>query len=234
MKVLVHRTRDWLSRRDALVLAGMFTVVLGTALFFAFANEVLEGDTQKFDERMVSALRDPADLSRGRGPDWFSGMVRDITALGSIAVVGLLALVVLGFAALRRNLRLTLLMLGAAGGGFLLNNVLKELIDRPRPALPHVAALRSRSFPSGHAMVSASVYLSLAAVLATREKRRLAKAYILGVGLLLTLLVGLSRVYLGYHYPTDVLAGWLAGLIWAVLFALITRAMFGAHAAPEA
>jgi undecaprenyl-diphosphatase len=133
----------------------------------------------------------------------------------------------LGFALLRRNARLALLVLGAAGGGFALNQALKELIDRPRPMIPHMVALESRSFPSGHAMVSAAVYLSLAAVLAAREKQRRTKVYILGVGLLLTALVGASRVYLGFHYPTDVLAGWLAGLVWAVLFALVTRALLG-------
>ena len=227
MPPFVSPVRDWAARRGRLVVVAIVVVIAGSASFFAFSREVLKGDTQEFDEWAVNALRNRDDLSRARGPDWLAGSVRDVTALGSIAVIGLLSLIALGFAALRGNTRLALLILGAALGGFILNSALKGLFDRPRPRLPHVSSVTSRSFPSGHAMVSATVYLSLAAVLATREKRRILKAYILGVGLLFTVLVGLSRVYLGMHYPTDVLAGWLAGLVWAVLCALATRALLG-------
>jgi len=227
VKRLWHVFLSWARRKERLILLAMATVVIGTILFFAFSADVLEGDTREFDEWAVGALRHKEDAARPRGPDWLVGSVRDITALGSIAVIGLLSLAALGFAAFQGNLRLTLLVLGATLGGFLLNSVLKDLVDRPRPSLPHVRGMSSRSFPSGHAMVSAAIYLSLAAVLATREKRRVVKAYLIGVGTLLTVLVGLSRVYLGFHYPSDVLAGWLAGLVWAVFWALTTRAVLG-------
>lgn len=232
MRPLLRALRAWAVRKEKLILLAMATVVIGTVLFFAFSHEVLEGETQALDEWAVGALRHRQDAARPRGPDWLVGAVRDITALGSIAVIGLFSLVALGFAAFRGNLRLTMLVLGATLGGFLVNTALKELVDRPRPRLPHVAGIQSRSFPSGHAMVSAAIYLSLAAVLATREKRRVIKAYLLSVGTLLTVLVGLSRVYLGYHYPSDVLAGWLAGLVWAVFCALATRAVLGIRPAP--
>ena len=230
MKPLWHAFVSWARRKERLILLAMGTVVVGTAVFFAFSADVLQGDTQELDEWAVGALRHKQDRARPRGPDWLVGSVRDITALGSIAVIGLLSLAALGFAAFQGNLRLTLLVLGATLGGFLLNSVLKDLVDRPRPSLPHVQGMSSRSFPSGHAMVSAAIYLSLAAVLATREKRRIVKAYLLGLGALLTVLVGLSRVYLGFHYPSDVLAGWLAGLVWAVFCALATRAVLGIRA----
>jgi undecaprenyl-diphosphatase len=227
MRRIVHHTREWAGRREKLVLVAIATVILGTLAFFGFSHDVMQGRTQGFDEWAVESLRDRDDRGMARGPDWLVGAVRDITALGSVAVVALFSLAALGFAVLRGNARLAVLILLAAGGGFLLNTLLKEVFDRPRPALPHIARMTSRSFPSGHAMVSATVYLSLAAVLATREKRRALKAYIVGAGAILTVLVGLSRVYLGFHYPTDVLAGWLGGLVWAVLCALITRAALG-------
>jgi undecaprenyl-diphosphatase len=225
VRVLRTHARAWLGRQEKLALLAMATVVFGTLIFFLFAREVLEGDTQKFDEWAVDLFRDRSDLAVPRGPGWLAGSVRDVTALGSIAVIGFVSLTALGFAALRGKRRLAMLILAAAGGGFLLNHGLKLLFDRPRPQLPHVVGIASRSFPSGHAMVSAAVYLSIAALLATREQRRLLQAYIVGVGVLLTVLVGMSRVYLGYHYPTDVLAGWLAGLVWAVLCALAARAV---------
>jgi undecaprenyl-diphosphatase len=227
MTRLQSALRDWAASRGRLVVLAVVVVIVGSALFFAFGTEVAEGDTQKFDEWVVMSLRSVGDPGRPLGPDWLAGSIRDITALGSLAIIGLFSGIVLGFAAMRGNGRLSLLILGAALGGLLLNTVLKDLFDRPRPRLPHIMELHSRSFPSGHAMVSATVYLSLAAVLATREKRRLAKVYLLSVGLLLTGLVGLSRIYLGFHYPTDVLAGWLAGLVWAVLCALATQALLG-------
>ena len=229
MRSVFRRAREWASRKEKLVLLAIATVILGTVAFFAVGREVLNGRTQALDEWAVESLRSQDDRATARGPDWLVGAVRDITALGSIAVLALFSLAILGFAALRGNARLALLVAFAAGGGFLMNTGLKNLFDRPRPALPHIARVSSRSFPSGHAMVSATVYLSLAAVLATRERRRLLKAYILGVAALVTVLVGLSRIHLGFHYPSDVLAGWLAGLVWAVLCALATRAVLGAR-----
>jgi undecaprenyl-diphosphatase len=227
VKALRAHVHGWLSRQERLMLLAMATAVLGTAVFFLFSLEVLKGQTQKLDEWAVGWARNPTDLSLYRGPEWVLGVVRDVTALGSVSVIGLVSLTVIGFATLRGNHRLALLVLAAAGGGFAMNSLLKNLFDRPRPFLPHVLEVKTRSFPSGHAMVSAAVYLSIAALLATRERRRILKAYILSVGMLLTVLVGLSRIYLGMHYPSDVLAGWLGGLIWAVLCALTARAVLG-------
>jgi undecaprenyl-diphosphatase len=103
-------------------------------------------------------------------------------------------------------------------GGVLISQTMKWAYARPRPELvPHGAEVFTASFPSGHSMMSAVVYLTLGALLARTQAARDAKAYILAVGVVLTVLVGVSRVYLGVHWPTDVLAGWVLGGLWAML-----------------
>src|SRR5207302_4145258 len=115
-------------------------------------------------------------------------------------------------------------LLVATLGGFLISGLLKNHYERPRPAVvPHLSYVYSSSFPSGHSMLSAVIYLTLGSLLARLAERRRLKIYCVAVAMLLTFLVGVSRVYLGVHYPTDVLAGWAAGLAWAVLCWLVTR-----------
>jgi undecaprenyl-diphosphatase len=212
--------------RERLIVAGMLVAALGTAIFFYFGHAVLEGNTRDFDEWAVRALRNRDDQAFGRGPAWLNGAVRDVTAFGSVTVVSMVSLAALGFAILRGKRRLAVLILAAGTGALLLNDTLKSLYDRPRPQVPNLR-IASPSFPSGHAMASAAVYLSLAAVLAVREPQRRMRVYMLGLGFTLTLLVGLSRVYLGAHYPSDVLAGWLVGVVWAVLCGLASVAISG-------
>jgi undecaprenyl-diphosphatase len=111
----------------------------------------------------------------------------------------------------------------AIAGGMLLSPVLKLGFDRPRPDLvPHEVLVYSASFPSGHALQAAVVYLTLGALLARVQPHRRLKGYVLMVSVVLMLLVGSTRVYLGVHWPTDVLAGWAAGAAWAILWWLIT------------
>jgi undecaprenyl-diphosphatase len=209
---------------DRISVAGGVTIAVGIVGLLLLGQAVLSGRTHSFDEWAVHSLRNTVDPSLSRGPAWLQGSVRDITGLGSIAVVTLFSLGAVGYALLARHHRLAVLILSAAAGAFLLNTGLKVLYGRPRPEYAQAAGIFSRSYPSGHAMVSAAVYLSLAAVLATRQEHRALKAYILTAASVLTILVGLSRIYLGYHYPTDVLAGWLAGVVWAVACGLATRA----------
>jgi undecaprenyl-diphosphatase len=148
-----------------------------------------------------------------------------VTALGGVTVLTLVTLAVCGFLALVRHFRSLLLVLGSTVGGAVLNSTLKALFARPRPVVvPHLAEAYAPSFPSGHAMLSAIVYLTLGALLAQLTERRWLKAYVLGVAVLLSFLVGLSRVFLGVHYLTDVLGGWMAGLAWALFTALVARA----------
>jgi undecaprenyl-diphosphatase len=132
--------------------------------------------------------------------------------------------VVVGYLLRQRAFAAMCLVLISTLGGALLSSVLKFFFGRERPdATLHLVTVHSLSFPSGHAMLSAVVYLTLGALLAQVVPRRLDKMYFIIVALVLTLLIGLSRVYLGVHYPTDVLAGWSVGLAWALLCWVVAR-----------
>jgi undecaprenyl-diphosphatase len=203
-------------------LLGLVAVGLG---FIQLSDEVRERETQHFDERVLLALRSPEEAHRPVGPPWLAEVARDVTALGSVSVLALMVGAVSGFLLLVRRWRTLALVVGSTLGGTLVNSLLKRLFARPRPTVvPHLTEVMTESFPSGHAMLSAIVYLTLGALLAQLVQRRRLKAYLVGVALGLTLLIGLTRVYLGVHYPTDVLGGWMAGLGWALVTALVARA----------
>jgi undecaprenyl-diphosphatase len=204
-------------------LLGVLLIIGGALQGFAeLADEVEDGETHSFDRAVMLALREPGDPSEPLGPAWLEFVARDITALGGTAVLVLVTLAVLGFLLLSRRW-------GAAGfvalsmlGGTLLSNAMKSIFDRPRPDLvPHAVEVSSASFPSGHAMLSAVAYLTLGALLAEVLPRRRFRIYLLLWAIFLSLLVGTSRVYLGVHWPTDVLAGWCLGAAWALLCALV-------------
>lgn len=219
-----RRILDRLGDVDLIVLVAGFVAVLAVWGFLAVADEVIEGDTHKLDNRLLVALRTPGDLSDPIGPPWVEEVFRDLTALGSVAVLGLVTAVVVGFLLLTRTYHAMGLVVVATLGGILLSVALKEAFDRPRPDLvPHLAAARSSSFPSGHSMLSAVVYLTLGSLLERLVRSPAPRLYLLSVAVLLTFLVGVSRVYLGVHYPTDVLAGWAVGLAWAIACWLVAR-----------
>lgn len=198
--------------------------VLAVALFaFAkLAEEMVQGDTRAFDDYVLRALRTTADLSDPIGPVWFEEMMRDFTALGGTGVLGTVTLAVVGFLVIAKKSHMALVMAGSVTSGMVLSQALKWGFDRPRPDLvPLATQVYSQSFPSGHAMVSAVTYLTVGVLLARTPIRTTMKGYILCVAVLLTLLVGISRVYLGVHWPSDVLAGWAAGAGWALLCWLV-------------
>jgi undecaprenyl-diphosphatase len=144
--------------------------------------------------------------------------MRDVTALGSTVVLAIVVASVAGFLAVSGLSHAALLLLVSVLSGVLLSNTLKAGFLRARPELiPHDTLISTASFPSGHATLSAVVYLTLGALLCRTQSSPAIKAYILGVAALLTLMVGISRVYLGVHWPTDVAAGWLLGSLWALL-----------------
>ncbi len=185
-------------------------------LFIVLAGEVTEGDTQAFDTRILRALRSRDDPSTPIGPAWLEQAMFDLTALGGPTVLGLVVAAVLGFLVLQTRYRTALFVAGTWISGELINFAMKHLFNRPRPTVvPHLREAFSTSFPSGHAMESAIVYLTLGAMLMRVAERRLTKWYCIGIAILLTALVGMSRVYLGVHYPTDVIGGWIVGFIWA-------------------
>ena len=186
----------------------------------------LATETQHFDERVLLSLRRADNPEEPLGPRWLAEAARDVTALGGVAVLTLVVCAVGGFLVLVRRWRTLALVVGSTVGGAAVNALLKSLFARPRPTVvPHLTHVLTESFPSGHAMLSAIVYLTLGALLAQLVERRWLRAYLVGVALTLTLLIGLTRVYLGVHYPTDVLGGWMAGLAWALLTATLARAV---------
>jgi undecaprenyl-diphosphatase len=206
-----------------MMLLTAIVIIACTWGFIELADEMLEGEMQRFDVRVVEVLREPGNPAQPRGPSWLADAARDITALGGAAVLTLVTILVAGFLLLYRKYRMIYLILAAALGGNWITSFLKSLFGRERPDIPHLFYTNSLSFPSGHAMVSAAVYLSLAALLATIVVRKTVKIYLIAAAMLVTILVGVTRVYLGVHYPTDVLAGWLAGLIWALLLWFVAR-----------
>lgn len=185
--------------------------------FLALASEVMEGDTTTLDTTILRALRKADDPSRPIGPAWLQGVVLDLTALGGPTVLWLVVLSVVGFLLLQARYHTAVVVMATAASGDVLNFVLKNLFLRPRPdVVPHLRDVSgTTSFPSGHAMESAIIYLTLGAILMQLAERRLTKIYCIGMAVFLTLLVGISRVYLGVHYPTDVAAGWMFGFFWA-------------------
>lgn len=213
--------------RDELALLVGTVALLGVALAIVnLAGEVLDGDTLEFDKRMLASLRKADDPSQPLGPAWLEVAALDITALGSATVLGLTVAAVAGFLVLQGMYRHAVFVLVASAGGWLLNSVLKELFARPRPdVVPHLREVMTLSFPSGHALTSAAIYLTLGALLMRVSERRLTKFYCMAVAMLATLLIGATRVYLGVHYPTDVLAGWLIGISWALSCWLIERSL---------
>jgi undecaprenyl-diphosphatase len=221
MNPLLHRTtRLWLLLRlnEWGPLLSLGIVSLGAWAFVELAGEVMEGDTSAIDRRLLLALRTPADLSDPVGPSWVEESARDITGLGGYTILTFMTVAAIAYLLMARKRHAALLVLVAIGGGMLLSTGLKWGFERPRPDLvPHGTRIYTASFPSGHAMLSAITYLTLGALLARVQQRRRVKAFLLGLAVVLTLAVGTSRVYLGVHWPSDVLAGWCVGAAWAAL-----------------
>jgi len=199
-------------------LAGFVIAALLVLSFALLASEVAEGETRSFDELILLLFRVPGDLSRGIGPPWVKEAMRDITALGSTSVLTIIVVSVAGFLAVSGLRHAAVMVLLSVLSGVLLSNALKAGFSRARPDLvPHDTVIYTASFPSGHATLSAVAYLTLGALLCRTQSAQAVKTYILSVAAFLTVLVGISRVYLGVHWPTDVIAGWLLGGAWALL-----------------
>jgi undecaprenyl-diphosphatase len=213
----VRRAGSWLGRADLVVLVASLAAAVSALAFLVVADLVTDGPPGHTDERLIRALRNPDDPSDPIGPPWAEEMARDVTALGGYAVLTLLVTSVVGYLLLSRRHHAAVFVVAATLGGLLVSNLLKGFYDRPRPdVVPHLSHVSSASFPSGHAMLSAVVYLTLGALLARIVEGRWLRVYFLGVAVVLSVLVGVSRVYLGVHYPTDVVGGWAAGVAWAV------------------
>ena len=215
-----------LARTEIAAISALFVVTLGVMTFVELADDMTEADGRAFDQAVLEAMRPGVTPADPWGPGWLEEAAMDLTALGGIAVLGLFALATIGFLILqRKRLSALLLALGLAGG-VALSEGLKAVFGRERPPeeLQAVETLNA-SFPSGHSLLSAVFYLSIGVMLTRAFPQRRFKAYVIGVAVLLTLLVGLTRVYLAAHWATDVLAGWSVGAAWAMALWLVAYAV---------
>lgn len=221
MKKIASRLRNWLE--FPVLLAGL--VIAGGLWGFEELMELARATTpHAFDTEILLAFRKAGQPDNPIGPAWLEGAMRDVTSLGSASVLVLITAATIVYLLLIRRPGAALLMFVAVAGGQLLSSVLKFDIDRPRPDLvSHLADVASLSFPSGHAMLSAVTYLTLGSMAARFLPGRTTKIYVLVLAVLTTVLVGISRIYLGVHWPSDVLAGWCAGFAWAMLCWLAAR-----------
>jgi undecaprenyl-diphosphatase len=209
------------ARREIGAVVTILVLTTGLLTFLAVADSVSDGHTAAFDQGLMSLLH-PGGGSRAIGPAWLAQAIVDFTALGSITDLCVIALLAAGLLAARGRWRQGGLLIAAPLSGLMVLNIFKKVFDRPRPPLAlHAVVVGNASFPSGHAMLSAVVYLTLGALLAHFAQRRRIKAYALAAGMVLTLAIGASRVYLGVHWPTDVIAGWALGAAWAMLWWLL-------------
>jgi undecaprenyl-diphosphatase len=221
----------WARRRDTRLLIALLIATVAVASFAYVASLVASGNPLAIDRWLLVHLRSVADTGRSIGPRWFSQAMVDLTALGGGTVLTLVTALVAGYLAARRKLALAIFVASAIAAGGLLTALLKIAFARARPDIvPHLVEVSSASFPSGHAMNSAMVYLTGAALLASAEPSRRVRAFLIGAALLLTLLIGVSRVFLGVHFPTDVLAGWSVGIAWAVAASWVAAILQRRHA----
>ncbi len=203
------------SRRIPWSMIGVAGGIAALLLLFFVASRVVAGDAFAFDHRLLLALREGDGTPIGSAK--VTSAIRDVTALGSTTV---LTLVVLFAAALLASLgrwRSAVLVMLGTGLGCAANSGIKMLVARARPDLvPHLMQETSNSFPSGHAAHSAIVYLTLATLVFPIVRLRRTRGMIVAGATMLVAMIGASRVYLGVHWPSDVLAGWLFGALWAV------------------
>ncbi len=222
-------------RIELSVLLAGFLAAAGLWGFLELAEAVREGEAHDLDTRILLFFRTPGQPDDPLGPVWLEEAMRDITSLGSTVVLVLIVLATLFYLLLIGRSRSAAFVLVSVGGGQILSSLLKTGIDRPRPELvSHLVEVSTLSFPSGHAMLSAVTYLTLGAILAPILPGLVTRIYVLGLAVLLTLMVGVSRIYLGVHWPSDVLAGWCAGFAWAMLWWLVVRLFIRARARPAA
>lgn len=210
---------QWLEPK---ILSGIITASLALWFFVEIAENVIDDDVRYLDTAILLALHryDPTNL------DWFYEFVRDISGLGGIGVLSLLVLVSVIFLVISNKGKTAFFVTFATLSGAVLSSLLKLGFDRPRPDLiPHLTHVYSASFPSGHAMVSTVVYLTLGTLINRVVSGLWSKVFIMAVAILLSGLIGLSRLYLGVHWPSDVLAGWAAGAAWALMWWTVANAI---------
>jgi undecaprenyl-diphosphatase len=212
------------ARTEIVMLSGMAVIAGAAFAFVKLAGEMSEGETRAFDMAVLQALHPGPDSRDPIGPVWLHYAAGDLTSIGSVSILLVLTTAVAGFLLLNRKRLEAGIMVVALGGGLALSQLLKGVFERARPpdAYRAVEAL-NYSFPSGHAMLSAVVYLTLGAMIARIAPGKRSRIYVMSTAIALTLLVGATRVYLGVHWASDVLGGWCVGAAWATACWLFER-----------
>jgi undecaprenyl-diphosphatase len=201
-------------------------IATGLYAFLEIADEIGEDEPIEFDQWLLLLFRDAGDASVPIGPPWLSETVAEITTLGGYPVLIVLTVSILGFLLVAGRFGPALFVALSVTLGTLVGHLLKLAYERPRPDIvDHLVTTHTASFPSGHATMSAVVYLTLAALIMRMLESWWLRAYVLGVAVVLTVMVGMSRIYLGVHWPSDVLAGWALGAAWASLAWLVVTAL---------
>ncbi len=213
---------DWLRAKDLRLIA-LLALIGGLVFAFIKIGRAVSGqETAGFDEAILLALRTTPDDPIG--PQSLTNAFMHISALGSGAVTGLIVLISIIFFVVAGHWRYALLMLACSLGTLAGMSLLKNFYERERPTVvTHIDPPGGHSFPSGHSMISAALYMTLAVLIARTLEKRRQRVTVVVIGAALTMLIGFTRLYLGVHYPTDVLAGWTAGLLWALVCGLIVQ-----------
>ena len=151
------------------------------------------------------------------GPHWLAGAAMDVTALGGGTVLTIVVTATTAFLFITRHRLTALALVAATLGGNAVVDLTKAWVARPRPdVVPHLVPVHNLSFPSGHSASSAIVYFTLAALASQLTEERAVRRFLVVIAIALTGMVGASRVYLGVHWPSDVIAGWCFGVVWAI------------------
>jgi undecaprenyl-diphosphatase len=206
---VVRRPPSLMAIGGAIAAAVMVLVVIGWTID--------RGHRFAIDRALLLALRRVGDLGTPIGPHWVERAMIDVTALGGGTVLTIAVVVTLGALMVERLWLTAALALAATLTGSLAVDLAKHVVARARPELvPHLVTVTSLSFPSGHSANSAIVYLTLATLLTQVIRNAALRRYVIGVAVVLVTVIGVSRVYLGVHWPSDVLAGWSFGTLWAL------------------
>ncbi|HWW12773.1 MAG TPA: phosphatase PAP2 family protein [Brevundimonas sp.] len=223
-QVVFWRRALRIARTEIAALSALLIIALGVMTFVEVADDMTEADGQLFDQAVLHWLQPVA--GQPRGPWWLQEAAADLTSLGGISVLTLFAVIALGFLLIQRKRLSALLLVVGLIGGVALSEGLKALFERERPPVAYQAVeTLNASFPSGHALLSTVFYLTLGVMLTRAFPRKRLKAFVLGAAILIALLIGLTRVYLGAHWASDVIAGWCAGAAWAMVLWLVAYAI---------
>jgi|KBSSwiStaDraftv2_1062776.scaffolds.fasta_scaffold11068_4 undecaprenyl-diphosphatase len=217
-KTLRSWMRFLIERLEFQVLAAIVAAGAAILTFLKLSGEVGENETATFDRTVLLWFRAPGHPADPIGSHTLEEAMRDVTTLGGFTYLTLITVVAVASLLFFRKPRQAVVLAVTVCLAEVSSDVLKIFYERPRPTLvPHGVYVYSHSFPSGHSTLSAATYLTLAAILSSLDRRRPFKAFVFALAILMTAGVGVSRVYLGVHWPTDVLGGWTLGAAWALL-----------------